>query len=55
MALIEGRYPPGMTVRCSRCSEVRPVEEGGFLSVKLTGAGMTQVFCCSDCRKHVAA
>ncbi|MFN2388138.1 MAG: hypothetical protein ABR575_00820 [Actinomycetota bacterium] len=55
MALIEGRYPPGMTVRCSLCGEVRPVEEGGFLSMRLSGSGETQVFCCTACRPDIAA
>lgn len=49
MALIEGRYPNGMQVRCSKCERVRAVEEGEFLTVRLAGSGSAQAFRCNDC------
>ena len=49
MALIEGRFPPGMQVRCSKCGEIRAVEEGAFIRVNMSGTGPTQAFRCVDC------
>lgn len=53
--ILEGRYPEGMSARCSWCGEVRPVIEGDFVPVKGWGTGPSRAFKCSGCERDSAA
>ncbi len=53
--IIEGRFPEGMSARCSWCRKVKPVAKGDFVAVRGWGTGPSRVFKCSDCDEESAA
>ncbi|MEA2505667.1 MAG: hypothetical protein QOH48_285 [Actinomycetota bacterium] len=55
MAIIEGRFPEGMTARCSWCGTVQPANDGEFLAIRIPGTGPSRVFRCGNCRNESAA
>lgn len=54
-AIIEGRFPEGMKVRCGWCGEVKDVSEGAFLDSSLVAAGPGKVFRCKECSDKESA
>ena len=54
VALLEGRYPEGMQIRCAWCRQVRAVAEGEFVLAKVVGSGHTHFFKCSECQEKAA-
>jgi hypothetical protein len=55
MAIIEGRFPEGMTARCSWCGTVQLANDGEFLAIRIPGTGPSRVFRCGSCRDESAA
>lgn len=57
-AIIEGNFPEGMSARCVHCRAVKPVDEGDFVTVKVSGTGHMKMFKCAECldeRQHEGA